>query len=209
MPPVTTVIEVALAGFALSLSPGPSMLFVLSRTVGQGRCAGLASTIGLAIGGVILAVITAFGMSALIRNSELAVTLLTFAGAAYLVYLGVTQIIEARVLGAADFRPSAVAEKGFWHILAQAIFVEALNPKTILFFVLFISRFLDQDAGGLWSQALIYGMLVPLTAIPADMMVVLLGNRLSYVVKSKPKLQYSMLIGAGLILIGIGLSLFI
>ncbi len=89
MPNLDAVILVTLAGFALSASPGPSMLYVLSRSLGQTRSAGLMSAAGLATGGMVHAVAAAAGLSILLAHSPAAYRLLTILGAAYLLYLGV------------------------------------------------------------------------------------------------------------------------
>ena len=84
MPSLDAMIAVALAGLALSVTPGPSMLYVLSRTVGQSRAAGLASALGLCLGGVLLAVATALGLAAVFETSGWMVAVLRYVGSAYL-----------------------------------------------------------------------------------------------------------------------------
>jgi len=88
MPPIETILAVTLAGFALSATPGPSMLYVLSRSMGQSRYAGLASALGLSLGGVLLAVATALGLAAIFERYEWIVVTLRYAGSAYLIWLG-------------------------------------------------------------------------------------------------------------------------
>ncbi len=208
MPHAETFISVALAGFALSLSPGPSMLYVLSRTIGQGRIAGIASAIGLCIGGIFLALIAAFGLGTLVEQYPVLVRFVTIIGGCYLVYLGYQQL-EALKNDAIPISINVRTNKktGLWRIAVQAILVEALNPKTILFFVLFISPFLDPSAGDLKIQAILLGMLVPLTAIPSDLTVVFMGWQLHKVAQSHPFLRTILAWLACLILMLIGISL--
>ncbi|MEO0359971.1 MAG: LysE family translocator [Pseudomonadota bacterium] len=209
MPTIESLIAVAVAGLALSVSPGPSMLYVLSRSVGQSRMAGLASAIGLGIGGVILAVLAALGLAAVFQNSATAQTVLKYAGSAYLIYLGVQMAAEA--VGRSepdDLVVSEVKKASFFSIVWQGVLVEVLNPKTIIFFVLFIPPFVDANGGGdVVTQLLILGALVPLTAIPSDVFVAYLGGSVAETVRSRPAVGNTLSILGGVILIAIGLSL--
>lgn len=209
MPSLETIIAVALAGLALSASPGPSMLYVLSRSVGQSRAAGLASAVGLGLGGLILALIAALGLAAIFKQSQTAVYLLTFVGAGYLVYLGVQMILESRAQSASDFDLKAVRERSFFNIVWQGVLVEVLNPKTILFFVLFIPSFLDADKGDIVTQTLILGALVPLTAMPSDIVVAMIGGTAASAFRDNQWLRLAFGWTGGVVLIGIGFSLFL
>lgn len=209
MPSAETMIAVALAGLALSASPGPSMLYVLSRSVGQSRAAGLASAVGLGLGGLVLALIAALGLAAVFQQSEFAFHALTFIGAAYLVYLGVQMILETRTQTAADFELQEVNKRSFATIVWQGVLVEVLNPKTILFFVLFIPSFLDANKGDIVTQTLILGALVPLTAVPSDIIVAMIGGSAADAVKKNARLRMTLGWIGGLVLIGIGASLFL
>lgn len=209
MPSVETIVAVMLAGLALSASPGPSMLYVLSRSVGQSRAAGLASAIGLGLGGLVLAVIAALGLAAVFQQSQAAIYGLTFVGAGYLIYLGVQMILETRDQEETDFSLQAVRERSFASIVWQGVLVEVLNPKTIFFFVLFIPSFLDANAGDVVMQTLILGVLVPLTAVPSDIAVAMIGGTAASAVRDNQKLRMALGWLGGLVLIGIGLSLFL
>ena len=92
MPNLESIASVVLAGLALSAKPGPSMLYVLSRSVGQSRAAGLASAIGLGLGGVLLAAATALGLAAVLKQTDWAIDILRIAGSIYLAYLGAQMI---------------------------------------------------------------------------------------------------------------------
>ncbi|PWJ20811.1 Threonine/homoserine/homoserine lactone efflux protein [Jannaschia seohaensis] len=165
-----------LAGLALSSTPGPSMLYVLSRSVGQSRVAGLASAVGLALGGVALAIATALGLAALFAAVDWIVPTLRVAGTVYLVWLGVGLIREAHATADSDLvaQPMSAASPG--RILWQGIWVEVLNPKTVLFFALFLPPFVQPEAGPAWLQLLVLGALVPLTAVPSDLVVAWMGG---------------------------------
>lgn len=219
MPSLETIFAVSLAGLALSVSPGPSMLYVLSRSVGQSRMAGLASAIGLGLGGVVLAIAAALGLAAVFQNSPFAQTVLKFVGAGYLIYLGVQMALDAVSaaappdLSATDPIAATLTNErppraGFLHIVWQGVLVEVLNPKTILFFMLFIPPFVEigGEAEDMMAQLLILGILVPLTAIPSDVFVAFVGGAVADKVKSNPRISLLLGIIGGVVLAGIGLS---
>ncbi|MCF6446199.1 LysE family translocator, partial [Nereida sp. MMG025] len=154
MPSLDTILAVTLAGLALSVTPGPSMLYVASRSIGQSRSAGLASALGLA------AVFTQF---------EWMVEALRLLGSAYLVWLGIGMIWTARAASRLSLEASQIDKEPFRRIVWQGIVVEILNPKTVLFFALFLPLFIDggieqADAADVRLQFLVLGALVPLTA---------------------------------------------
>ena len=134
MPPIETILAVALAGFALSATPGPSMLYVLSRSMGQNRYAGLASALRLSLGGILLAVATALGLAAIFERYEWIVVTLRYAGSAYLIWLGAGMILNASKSSKVVLKVHAVENLSFSSIVWQGVWVELLNPKTVLFF---------------------------------------------------------------------------
>lgn len=160
---------VAGSGFLFSLSPGPSMLYVVSRAIGQGRAAGYASAVGLALGGAALAVITALASGWLITDRPTLFRAIKILGGLYLLYLGVRMLMDARNTRLGDV--SNVSELPFRTILREGFTVELLNPKTILFFLAFLPGFVDPDHASVTTQMLVLGVLVPLTAIPSDLTV--------------------------------------
>lgn len=213
MPTFETLLAVSLAGLALSITPGPSMLYVLSRTVGQDRAAGLASAFGLALGGVVLAIATAMGLAAVFEQAAWLVETLRIAGSLYLIYLGWGLIRGARNSSRAKLEVSeAVKPKSFGAIVWQGVVVEVLNPKTVLFFALFLPPFVvasEPGTGSVELQLLILGALVPLTAIPSDIFVVLMGGSLTGVLNRKQKAREWLAWGSGLTLIFIAANLHI
>ena len=210
MPSVETLIVVTLAGLALSATPGPSMLYVLSRTLGQGWRAGIASSVGLALGGVALAVAAAIGLSTILRHSDFFFHAIKATGAFYLIYLGGSGILsafrspEANSRGDPELRQESPAR-----LVGQGILVEVLNPKTILFFLAFVPQFVNPDDGNVVLQMLILGSLVPLTAIPSDVLMSLSGNVVVHRIRKNRKVQIILELLAGTFLIGIGLHLFL
>lgn len=206
MPEFQVILAVLGAGLLLSASPGPSMLYVLSRSVGQSRAAGYASSIGLAIGGIILAIASALGLAAVFQVSPRAFTVLQLAGGCYLIYLGVTMIREA---GNDKVTIQTVRDASFSRILYQGILVELLNPKTAIFFIAFLPQFVDFNRSDVTQQMLILGMLVPLTAIPSDIIVATAGGTLTEKLSQRPLAGTILAWIGGLILVALGLRFFL
>lgn len=212
MPSLHAILSVALAGLALSATPGPSMLYVLSRSVGQSRAAGFASALGLCLGGVLLAIATALGLATVFATFDWLVIALRYLGSAYLVWLGIGMIRGARSTAATDFTVAQVKSKSLMAILWQGVLVELLNPKTVLFFALFLPPFVNLGQGPAQSssvtlQFLILGALVPLTAVPSDLIVAMLGGTMTKTLNTNKRAREVMAWAGGLVLIGIALSL--
>ena len=212
MPPIENVISVLLAGFLLSIVPGPSMLYVLSRSVGQSRAAGLASALGLALGGMALAVATALGLAQLFEQLPQIVIALRYVGSAYLIWLGASMIWGARIDARAEFNVRHVQYKAFGAIIWQGVLVEILNPKTVLFFALFLPPFVDAGYvqnfdNDIRSQLLVLGILVPLTAIPSDIAIAFLGGTLAQNINHRQKFRERLGWLGGMALIAIALNL--
>jgi threonine/homoserine/homoserine lactone efflux protein len=199
------IFAVTLAGLLLSASPGPSMLYVLSRSVGQSRAAGFASSIGLAIGGVLLALASALGLAAIFEASPRAFTILQICGGCYLCYLGFGMIKHA---GKDDMSIKTVKNTPFSKILGQGVLVELLNPKTAIFFLAFLPQFVNYERSDITSQMLVLGMLVPLTAIPSDIIVSIAGGTLAEKLSRKPIASVILAWIGGLILIGLAIRIF-
>ena len=204
MPSIETVFVVTLAGLALSASPGPSMLYVLSRSIGQSRNAGFVSAVGLATGGMVLAVATALGLSALFATSSFAYAIVQYCGAAYLVYLGVNTL-TSRESGKDPI--DRVRNASSWKIFYQGVIVEVMNPKTILFFLAFIPQFVDAERGSLSLQMLVLGLIVPLTAVPSDLIVAITGGTLAQRISTHRTAHLALKWLSGLFLVGLGVRI--
>ncbi|GIZ52126.1 LysE family translocator [Noviherbaspirillum aridicola] len=130
------------ASVALAVTPGPAVVYIITRTLAQGRGAGLASTAGVALGNLGNATGAALGLAALFAVSSLAFTLVKYAGAAYLVWLGI------RALRARDAAPAEArfGDASLRRIFRDGFFVALLNPKTAIFFAAFLPQFMDPSA---------------------------------------------------------------
>ena len=160
MPGLTTLLLFGLATFILTISPGPGVLYVTARSLAQGRRAGFASMFGIEAGEVVWIAAAATGVAAVLSASVSALTFLRFAGAAYLIFLGIQRWREA---GAAD--PPEPAGSG--RIFAQGFVTQLLNPKVAVFFVAFLPQFLN-PAQPLGPQVAVLGAVYIGIAIAVD-----------------------------------------
>lgn len=212
MPTLETVLTVAAAGLALSVTPGPSMLYVFSRSVGQSRAAGLASAVGLALGGIFLAVATALGLAMVFATYQWLEIALTYLGSLYLLWLGLSLFYSAKEQAATYFAADKIRRDPISSIIWQGFLVEALNPKTVLFFALFIPPFIEFGTGSASSgitrqQLLILGILVPLTAVPADIVVAFFGSTMAKLVNQSKKTRIILAKTCGSVLIFIAANI--
>jgi threonine/homoserine/homoserine lactone efflux protein len=167
MPDASTFWLFAAASLAFLVIPGPSVVYIVTRSLVQGRRAGLTSALGVQAGGLVHVLGAAVGVSALIASSATAFTVVKYAGAAYLVVLGVRKLL-ARAAGeeaAEREEPGPTpAARLFW----QGALVNALNPKTALFFLAFLPQFVDPAAGAVAPQMLVLGVLFLTLAVTSD-----------------------------------------
>jgi threonine/homoserine/homoserine lactone efflux protein len=181
MPTATTLALFALATFALTVSPGPGVLYVAARTLSQGRAAGFASMFGIESGEVVWLAATATGLAALLATSAAALGVLRWAGAAYLVFLGVQRWRHAEA-------PPAPARAALGRIFAQGVVTQVLNPKVAVFFVAFLPQFLDPSRP-LAAQVAALGVVYIAIAIAVDMAYVLTWSALGARVLASPRAQ--------------------
>jgi len=171
VPDTTRVALFALATFLLTVSPGPGVLYVTARSLTQGRRAGFASMFGIEFGEVVWLAAAATGVAALLSASVAALTVLRFAGAAYLIYLGIQRW---RQVGAVDAPPPAPVGR----IFVQGVVTQLLNPKVAVFFVAFLPQFLD-TAQPIAPQVAVLGVVYVAIAIAVDVTYVLSASAVS------------------------------
>lgn len=200
MPSGETLLIFAAAAVVMNLSPGPSNLYVLSRSLAQGCRAGLVAAAGLAAGSLGHVAAAAVGLSAVFVYSPVAYGLLKLAGAGYLIYLGLTYLLSpapSAILAAAPAKPRR-------RIFLESALVELLNPKTALFFLAFLPQFVDVAGGPLAPQFLLLGLIVTLTALPCDAGVAVLSGRAARLMSATPLVRRIQSWVSGSILIGLG-----
>jgi threonine/homoserine/homoserine lactone efflux protein len=153
------------ATLILLVTPGPAVTYIVSRSLAEGRRAGLVSTLGVEVGTLLHVIAAALGLSALLASSALAFTVVKYAGAAYLVGLGVRTLRKAddrAAAGAAPVRASLARAFG------QGLIVNLLNPKTALFFLAFLPQFVDPAHGSAAVQMAVLGLVFTALATCTD-----------------------------------------
>jgi threonine/homoserine/homoserine lactone efflux protein len=146
------------ATLALNLAPGPDMLYVSTRSLTQGRRAGVISALGIAAGSVVHTLAIASGLAALLRAVPLAYEIVRIAGAAYLIWLGIQALLAKT--GPMDGKP--LDRAGEWTIFRQGMITNLLNPKVALFFLAFLPQFVRED-GPVALQIIVLGCLFNLS----------------------------------------------
>ena len=154
VPPLHDIIAFGIASIALLVIPGPAVIYVLNRSVADGRNAALAGVAGLEIGNFMHVIAATLGLSAIIAASATAFTTIKWAGAAYLVYVGVRTLLVTPTPPDSK-SASATARKSF----TQGIVVNTLNPKVALFFLSYLPQFIDPDRGSPALQSFVLGTL--------------------------------------------------
>jgi threonine/homoserine/homoserine lactone efflux protein len=190
------------AACIIALSPGPGIFYVAARTLADGRRAGLASSLGTGLGGLVHVAAGAIGVSALIVASAEAFAALKIAGAFYLVWLGIKTAREAGIDIVATTGGGSAARA-----FRDGIVVEALNPKTAAFFLAFLPQFVDPAAGPVWLQFLGLGLISVTLNTAVDVIVVVTAARARSMARARPALLRRLRRGAGAVLAGLGLSL--
>lgn len=205
-PSLSTILLFSLTALALNLSPGPSILYILSRVMGQGRQAGIVSAFGLATAAVVQALTAAAGLSSLLLYSPFAFAVVKYCGAAYLVYLGVRGLRSGGIAGAAAVVASR-QRQSLQAIYWQGVVIDLLNPKLLVFFFSFLPQFVDPAAGAAGAQILFFGLLFQVTALPTNLLVAVVGGALAGLLARRPFWARVQTWLSSAVLIGLGLKL--
>lgn len=158
------------AAFAINISPGPDMIYILSRTISQGRKIGIASSLGVCSGAMVHVFAAALGLSAILATSAVAYGVVKYIGAAYLIYLGI-QALRSKALSF-DMPQKKEAETTAWQAYRQGALTDILNPKVAIFFMAFLPQFVRPELGHHAAQIIVLGLLVNLVAIPVEFCIV-------------------------------------
>ncbi len=203
MPMLTTLFLLIAMTVLVCIVPGPDMLYIISRSTGQGRSAGVVSCLGIATGGLLQTTAVALGISGVFLVVPIAYDIIKYVGAAYLVYLGIRFILSREEMqaslrdGKVDFR------KAFF----QGSLTTLLNPKVALFYVAFLPQFVDPTRGHVPLQLLILGLLFNITSLAVDTSVALLASLLGTRLKRRLRAAKLIHLLAGSVLVGLGVRL--
>jgi threonine/homoserine/homoserine lactone efflux protein len=183
MPAPATLLVFAVAASVLVAIPGPNHIYIVTRSIAQGRRVGLASALGVETGTLVHISAATVGLSALVASSAMAFNALRFAGAAYLVYLGLRALLrddDVALDGAGAAAPSAR------RAYLDGVLVNVLNPKVALFFLAFLPQFVDPARGSASTQILVLGLVVFVIATTSDVLYALAAGALGAWLRRRP-----------------------
>jgi threonine/homoserine/homoserine lactone efflux protein len=205
MPDASTLALFTVAAVTLLVIPGPAVLYIVTRSVDQGRAAGLASVAGIHVGTLVHVAAAALGLSALLVSSAAAYNTVRWVGAAYLVWLGVQRLL-ARDEPAGPAGDPRRQGRGLRRIFAQGIVVNVLNPKTALFFFAFLPQFVDVAKGSVPLQVLIFGVAFVLLGVLSDGAYALLASTGAGWLRRRPGVARTSRLVSGGVLISLGVT---
>lgn len=191
------------AALLLAVAPGPGMLYVLARCLAGGKREGVLSAVGTFLGGMVHVFAAALGISIILAQSVAAFAVVKYVGAAYLCFLGVRMILDARreKVSVDDIsRNLPPARNPLW----QGVATEVLNPKTALFFLSFIPQFVDRSSGHVFLQFVMLGTISVAMNTSADLIVIALAGPLGERIRSSAVFRRRQRTVTGAIMIGLG-----
>lgn len=186
------------ASFILAVTPGPGVFYIVARSLAQGRSAGLASVAGVAAGNFGNALAAAVGLATLFAVSSLAFTVVKYAGAAYLVYLGI-QMLRRPIAGPVDAPPAPAR-----HVFRDGLVVALFNPKTTLFFAAFLPQFMRADTAPLPQSIALGALFVGIAAATDTLYALAAGTLAPALGRLRGKQTLGRRLGGGLF-IGLGI----
>ena len=188
------------ATITLALIPGPDMVYVLARSVGQGRKAGIVSALGVSVGILVHTSAAALGLSALLMSSAFAYTAVKYLGAVYLIYLGV-RIVLSKDTGSL----STLQQASLKRIFSQGVLTNVLNPKIALFFLAFLPQFVDVSSGQVAWQILTLGIIFNVIGTLWHIALASLAGSAGSWLRKRPSFSYIQKWFTGSILIALGI----
>ena len=193
------------AGLILNITPGVDLLYIAGRSASQGVKAGVVAALGIGAGCFIHILFAAFGLSVVLATSALAFAVVKWAGAAYLVYLGVTSLISLRV--GADFGKAPVRPLAMMQIFRQAILINVLNPKVALFFMALLPQFVAPNAAHPALTLLFLGGIFDLNGTLVNILFAIFSARIAASLQGNSLLGRIGKTAVGCLFIGLGLRL--
>ena len=193
-----------ISGFLLNLTPGQDTLYIVGRSVAQGRRAGVLSVLGITSGCVVHTLAAAFGLSAILATSARAFLIVKFAGAGYLAYLGLHMLLERSAAGQAL---AGGSPESAWKIYRAGVLTNVLNPKVALFFMAFLPQFVDAASPSKISTFLFLGALFMGTGTAWCFVLVWCASAMSRRLRENPSAGVVLNRAAGAMFIGLGAKL--
>jgi threonine/homoserine/homoserine lactone efflux protein len=182
VPDRSTFLVFAVASLALVVAPGPNLVYIVTRSVSQGRRAGLVSAVGVEAGTLVHITAAAVGLSQLVATSALAFSVVKYAGAAYLLYLGLRALRRREGLDLS----AAARSLRLPRVFRDGIIVNVLNPKVALFFLAFLPQFIDPARGASATQILALGVVFFGIALTMDVLYAIVAGALRGWLRRRP-----------------------
>jgi threonine/homoserine/homoserine lactone efflux protein len=189
------------ASLVILLIPGPAVLYIVTRSISQGRAAGIASVLGINLAALTYTVAAALGLTAILLTSAVAFNMVKYIGAAYLIYMGIRQLLSKSHLETVEVKPDSLSR-----IFAQGYMVNLLNPKMAFFTFAFLPQFIDPSRGNTALQILIFGGMFVLMAMLSDGAYALLASGLGRWLKNNPRFMARQKYVTGSVYIGLGVT---
>lgn len=186
MPTASTFAVFLFASYALAIVPGPAVVYIVNRSLSQGRRAGVVSACGIAAGGTMHVLGAAIGVSAVLASSAIAFAVVKYVGAAYLIFLGFKALRSPGTMIDMRFTRSSLRR-----IFGQGVVVNVLNPKTALFFLSFFPQFIDPEAGPVLPQMLVLGTVFIAAALSSDLLYATAAGAIRNMLERRPRLRKS------------------
>ena len=193
-----------LSGLLLNITPGQDTLYIVGRTMSQGRRAGLLSVLGIGTGSVIHTLAAAFGLSAILATSAMAFTVVKLAGAAYLIYLGIRMLLDR---SEAPTAVRAFGREDDWAIYRAGLLTNVLNPKVALFFMAFLPQFVDPVAGSRIVSFLFLGGVFIFNGTLWCLVLVAGASAMSRRLRESPSMGILLRRATGVLFVGLGARL--
>jgi len=192
------------AAVVLNLAPGPDIAFIIGQTVRGGRRAGFAALGGIWLGAFGHVLMAAAGLSAILATSATAFSVVKWAGAGYLLYLGIKAL---RSDGSGFIAEGGAASQRAFPIFGQGVIVALLNPKVAIFFLAFLPQFVIEGAGPVWAQLFLHGSLIIVVAAFIEPPLILAGDKLTNSLRSNPRIGLLLDRSLGAIFVGLSIRL--
>src|SRR5215210_2656019 len=183
MPDVSTFALFVAAALALLLVPGPAVIYVVARSVEGGRLTGLVSVLGVELGTLLHVVFAAAGLSAIVVSSVTAFSVVKWLGAAYLLWLGLRQILGRE--GDDEELPLSGGGENRLRVFSQSVLVQVLNPKVALFFLAFLPQFVDPSRGAAGTQVVVLGATLATLGLFTDGLYALVGGTVGEFIRKR------------------------
>ncbi len=204
MPTIDSLVLFALASALLALTPGPNLLYLVSRTLCQGRRAGIVSLAGTSLGFVFHVCAAALGLSAIFLTVPALYDLVRFIGAAYLIWLAWETLKPG---GQGVFAPRTLPPDGSWRLFRMGLFTSVLNPKVAMFYLALFPQFIDATRGSVLTQGLVLGVLQIVINVASDLMFVLAAGSITAWLARRPLWSAVQRYVLGVVLAGIAVRL--